>query len=332
MARRRLQPRQTASASTTVIPQPVTTLALSTTFTPAASCASNKLTLLPPPGYFIWANEPVPFNGTTVTNCYPPEFLESYTSAPSGIDGTSIVPVMSPLVCPANFCTVHVGDDNYIACCPSGYKLHAPLTPKVRDRPAYGGTCYSDFSLSQTVTVLKYDSLGETNVEPWVATVSPAQAFAHPIDGFAKSFPSLGCGALTSSTLASSDPRVMTASSNAGFSSAISGESGSNPGSSNAVSPGVITGAVVGSVLGLAAIIGLVFFLLRRRKQARSESSQEIHQVDDDYAESRYEKESGIAASEIGPSGTTDKHGRVVYEMHAQPIYELSNERPHELP
>lgn len=119
MAGRRLQPRQTVSSSTTSIAQPTTTLALSTTFTPAASCASNKLTILPPPGYFIWANEPVPFNGTTVTNCYPPEFLTSYTSLPSGIDGTSVVPVMSPLVCPSNFCTQWVGDDNYIACCPS---------------------------------------------------------------------------------------------------------------------------------------------------------------------------------------------------------------------
>lgn len=119
MAARRLQARQTAFLMTPTLAQPTTTLALSTTFTPAASCASNKLTILPPPGFLIWANEPVPYENTTVTNCYPPEFLESYTSVSLGVTGSSIVPVMSPLVCPSNFCTQYVGDDNYIACCPS---------------------------------------------------------------------------------------------------------------------------------------------------------------------------------------------------------------------
>lgn len=120
MAARRLQARATASSEGThTYAQPTTTLALSTTFTPAASCAANKLTILPPPGYLIWANEPVPFPGTTVTDCYPSEFLKSYTSVSSGNVGSSVVPLMSPLVCPSNFCTQYLGDENYIACCPS---------------------------------------------------------------------------------------------------------------------------------------------------------------------------------------------------------------------
>jgi hypothetical protein len=122
MAAKRLRVRQdasqTASASKPSPKQPTTTIVLSTTFTPAASCASNKLTMLPPPGYFIWANEPVPVANTTVTNCYPSEFLQSYTSIASGVDQSSIVPVMSPLVCPQNFCTQFVADANYVACCP----------------------------------------------------------------------------------------------------------------------------------------------------------------------------------------------------------------------
>lgn len=128
--------------------QPTTTLALSTTFTPPASCAlPSQINILPSPGYLIWWNEPVPFPSRTVSDCYPTEFLKSYTSiAPTtlGALGSSIVPAMSPLVCPQNFCTQYVGDNNYIACCPSGYKFATTGVPIVSERPAYGGICYTD--------------------------------------------------------------------------------------------------------------------------------------------------------------------------------------------
>jgi hypothetical protein len=123
MAHRRIQGRQAAetvaSESTSSLPQqPTTTIALSTTFTPPASCTLNRLTIQPPPVYLIWANEPVPFANTTFSDCYPSEFLRSYTSVASGTLGSSVVPVMSPLVCPQNYCVEYVRD-KYIACCPS---------------------------------------------------------------------------------------------------------------------------------------------------------------------------------------------------------------------
>ncbi|KAF2026313.1 hypothetical protein EK21DRAFT_115991 [Setomelanomma holmii] len=283
--------------------------------------------MLPPPGYFIWANEPVPFTSTTVTNCYPEEFLRSYTSVTSGTLASSIVPVMSPLVCPSNFCTQYVAEDNYIACCPSGYTFQPPATPEVRDRPGYGGTCISEFSVSSTLTVLQYDSIGETNMAPFGATTTGAHAYAHPIDGFAASAPKVGCATLSSS-LASSSTQSGASSSQSILSSSTSGSSSSSAAQakSNSTSGGTIAGAVVGSLAGLAAIVALIFFFLRRRKSQRSDSAQQIHQVEDDYAGAYAPKSVGVAATELG---TSDKYGHrglgpnEMYELNAQPVHEM---------
>ena len=91
---------------------------LTTTFTPPAQCAENHLTYSSP-GYLIWVNEPVPALNQTSSACYPNEFLQQYTSVSSNTKGASIVPAMSPLVCPSNHCTAIVGETNYAVCCPS---------------------------------------------------------------------------------------------------------------------------------------------------------------------------------------------------------------------
>ncbi|KAF2133097.1 hypothetical protein P153DRAFT_392955 [Dothidotthia symphoricarpi CBS 119687] len=294
--------------------------------------------MLPPPGYLIWANEPVPFPGTTVTNCYPPEFLKSYTPVSAGVTASSIVPVMSPLVCPSNFCTQRVGEDNYIACCPSGYQFQAPATPQIRDRPFYGGTCYSEFSVSKSATVLKYGEDGQTDVELWAATTTGANAYAHPIDGFAISFPTLGCAAQVSSlslasspsgsntTSTSSSSRDPRSSSFSSSSTAAAGVTVSSLNTSSTISPGTIAGAVIGSVVGLATIIGLVFFLLYRRKHAQSQSDPKAPQFEDDMAGLHHEKNCDVVALEIGTSGRSLSYtnsGRHTYEMDAQSVHEM---------
>lgn len=91
---------------------------LTTTFFPPDSCNVGQLTQLAPPGYFIWLNEPVPVPGTTITDCYPSEFMEYYSTYRS--DATMLqsrVPMMSPLVCPFGWQVVSEQDD-YQACCP----------------------------------------------------------------------------------------------------------------------------------------------------------------------------------------------------------------------
>lgn len=178
--------------------QPVQRIPLVTTFTPDSSCSDIQLSQLPPPGYLIWANEPVPAPSVTYTGCYPSEFLRAYTSVSSGDVGSSIVPAMGPMVCPKNWCTQYAGDNNYAVCCPSGYQFHRPDTTIVANRPGYGGTCYSDLTFSSTYTLTAFNISGATNVAPWVASKTGMQAYAHPIDGFVAKAPVVGCPAKAS--------------------------------------------------------------------------------------------------------------------------------------
>jgi hypothetical protein len=76
------------------------------------------------PRFEVWANAPVPAADVTSSGCYPPEFLEDYTAVEVPVTITSsrlssVVPAMSAFVCPANFCTQIIRDNNYVACCPS---------------------------------------------------------------------------------------------------------------------------------------------------------------------------------------------------------------------
>lgn len=99
-------------------PSPTTAIPLTTTFTPVPSCTENRLSQLPPPGYMIWANEPVPAANHTSSACYPEEFLRAYQSVSINAVGSSIVPAMDPLWCPMNYCTVLAAENSYVACCP----------------------------------------------------------------------------------------------------------------------------------------------------------------------------------------------------------------------
>lgn len=93
--------------------------ALTTTFTPPATCASELLTLLTAKSYQIWINEPAPVPGTLLTDCYPSEWIDGYTSLLSS--SSSVVAVMSPLVCPSGWTTQSdsTWSSGYIACCAS---------------------------------------------------------------------------------------------------------------------------------------------------------------------------------------------------------------------
>jgi hypothetical protein len=93
--------------------------AISTTFTPPATCTQGHLTLMEYYQYQIWLNYPVPVPGTTSTACYPSQFISSYFSAQ---DITTPLPAPTPLVCPVGYGTIlstTVSSSDYIACCPS---------------------------------------------------------------------------------------------------------------------------------------------------------------------------------------------------------------------
>jgi len=114
--------RKQSSSAFTAPPQPTSMIALTATFTPPKTCFENRLSMLAP-RYEVWANPPVPAADVTSSECYPTEFLQRYTAmeipGPVSTTASSVVPAMSDFVCPANFCTRVIQDNNYVACCPS---------------------------------------------------------------------------------------------------------------------------------------------------------------------------------------------------------------------
>ncbi|GKT59732.1 CFEM domain protein [Colletotrichum tofieldiae] len=174
--------------TTPAAPAPtISAVALTTTFTPPAQCNENHLTMLVGALEKIWINEPVPLPNQTTSSCYPSEWLGGYESVMS--KSSSIAPYMSPLVCPDGWNTESsTWANGYIACCASGFTFAAPSKAADTDRPAYGGTCYSNFDLSQTATVTVYNAEELSTTIAWVATTTPAQAYAHPIEGIAADY------------------------------------------------------------------------------------------------------------------------------------------------
>ncbi|TDZ16536.1 hypothetical protein Cob_v010486 [Colletotrichum orbiculare MAFF 240422] len=161
--------------------------ALTTTFTAPPQCTQNHLTMLVGAQEKIWINEPVPLPNSTLSSCYPTEWLDGYSSVVS--KSSSMAPVMSPLVCPSGWNTESsTWSSGYIACCASDFTFAAPTTIIDHKRPAYGGTCYSNFDLTQTATVTVYNDVELSTTIAWVPTTTPAQAYAHPIDGFAADY------------------------------------------------------------------------------------------------------------------------------------------------
>ncbi|KAF2142841.1 uncharacterized protein K452DRAFT_286465 [Aplosporella prunicola CBS 121167] len=211
----------TSAAPTSAIP----TRALTTTFTPAANCSSGFLTQLAAQEYRIWGVEPVPVPNSTFSECFPSEFLRGYTSTAS----SSVAPFLSPLVCPLGWHTAGTWEGGYVACCESGYLLAYPSSTVDTRRPAYGGTCYSQFTVGKTVNVTVYDSASLTATAQWYATSTLDQAYGHVLDG-------IGVKAVSSSD-------------------------------DSSLSGGAIAGIVIGALAGAALILGLLLLLLARRRR-----------------------------------------------------------------
>lgn len=126
-------------------------------------------------------NMPVPVPGSTFTDCYPSQYITSYLLSAGGVTQ----PAFDPLICPQHYTAVGPYTSNYIACCPSGYSFAQPTSTIFTDRPAFGGTCYTPILEATPVVVTAYGSSGVTATTTFSATVTNAQAYAYPIDGFA---------------------------------------------------------------------------------------------------------------------------------------------------
>lgn len=224
-------------------------------------------------------------------------------------------------MCPVGFCTAYVGEGNYLACCPRGYQFASTGEAVIKSRPAYGGVCYTDIARGQELTAVIYDALGATREELWKPSTTGAQGWAHPIDGWAVSRPSVGCAVTTTTSSASSGASASFGATTRPLSSATA-----NAKKKARASGGVIAGAVLGALVGLAVILGLVLVLLRRKKQnraveeKRSESDDgtlhqqdgaQIYQKDGD--DGRVEVNGVSAPVEVGPMTTLaelDSRGR----------------------
>ncbi|KAI1114658.1 hypothetical protein F5Y14DRAFT_157914 [Nemania sp. NC0429] len=221
---------------------------LTTTFTPPEPCNQGRLTMLSSPGYFIWFNEPVPVPGTTVSDCYPPEFMEYYTTYhvnPTTVE--SLVPLMSPLICPFGWQIVFEEGD-YQACCPFGYSLTPPRTTTLMDpkRPAYGGTCYHEWPLSSSTFIDVFDSASSSGSLLITASTTGFANYAHVIDGIAVP------------TLSPSSASV---------------ESDQPHGSERTLlSSGAIIGIAVGALAGLGLVATGIYLFFRRRRQTLNET------------------------------------------------------------
>lgn len=226
-----VNPAATAAPSVSVLT--LTVKPLTTTFTPPASCGGMHLTQLASPGYQIWLNEPQPVPGSKFGDCYPSDFIAGYTSVYNA--SSSIVPMFSPLVCPEGWEAVKTWTNGYMACCASGFLLHPPDTTVDSNRPAYGGTCYSNFQVGQTVQVTAYDTASVTATATWIASATNDQAYAHPIDGF----------------------KLVT-------------DDSAPPSPSSRLSGGAIAGIVVGSIAGLIAILLAILFLVQRYRRKKT--------------------------------------------------------------
>ncbi|KAI1414641.1 hypothetical protein F5Y13DRAFT_157961 [Hypoxylon sp. FL1857] len=287
----------TATIAPTVSVLTLTVKPLTTTFTPPASCGEMHLTQLSSPGYQIWLNEPQPVPGSKFGDCYPSDFIAGYKSVYNA--SSSIAPMFSPLVCPEGWEAVRTWTNGYIACCASGFLLHPPETLVDTDRPAYGGTCYSNFQVGQTAQVTQYDTSSVTATGPWIASATNDQAYAHPIDGF------------------------QLASDNSTPSSKLSG--------------GAIAGIVIGSVAGLIALLLSIIFLVqryRRKKTAQAtfpsqNGTQPVYwdkelptSPSTGYLQSPYGSMGGTFGSR-SPSYTTTQRATQRYELGCQEAHEL---------
>lgn len=229
----------------------------------------------------------------------------------------------------------------------SGYQFHPPNSIVDTDRPAYGGTCYSDMAANTNYPVVAYNETGDTVSQAFSTSATTVQAFAHPIDGFALTSPSMiGCpgistisAASSSSSDSSSNSQVSRVSNAAAASSSVPADA-----TSSSMSTGAIAGASVGGVLGLAAVVGFVWFILayyRKHRRPPTPPPKHFH-MGDEYGSSksadaiyyRHEAEGGFTGAEIGTSGRMPdekgvrrnsdlNNGYGAFEMAANPPAEL---------
>ena len=126
------------------------------------------------------------------------------------------------------------------------------------DRPAFGGTCYTNI-YNVPISVSFYDNSALKATSIFTATESPAQAFAYPYEGFA-----LGVAVVppTSGTGSSSQPTATSSSSAAAVYK------------SDRLSGSAVAGIVLAAIASVVMILATAFFILRHRRNSLQASKE----------------------------------------------------------
>jgi hypothetical protein len=139
----------------------------------------------------------------------------------------------------------------------SGWDGFAPASNAPSDRPAFGGTCYTNiFNVPIKITSYDDESIKASSI--FTATNSLDQAFAYPYEGFA-----LGVAVLASTTGSTgSQPTSTTVSSTASPAGGLQ---------SSQRNTGILAGAIVGSVVAALLLTGIVALMLNYRRKRLSD-------------------------------------------------------------
>ncbi|KAL9078319.1 MAG: hypothetical protein Q9157_002750 [Trypethelium eluteriae] len=205
----------------------------------------------------------------------------------------------------------------------SGFDGIAPPASVVHERPSYGGTCYSDFTSGQRLTVTEYN--GQSLVEAkTLSQSSPGQVYAHVIDGMVQQ------EVLPTSTPATVDASLTTAPSSPEWTGEPTWGAASTdtpPISSSGLPNNTVKGIVIGSSIGGVSLIGLaIFFMLKKCKPNENARTRRGFEIEKDAVSAQiYEKDpfgdrgSSVSQMKTELTGPEVVH-EICYELEGSPI------------
>jgi hypothetical protein len=132
----------------------------------------------------------------------------------------------------------------------SGWDGFAPASDAPSDRPAFGGTCFTNI-FNVPIQITSYDDSAIKASSIFTATNSNDQAFAYPYEGFA-----LGVAVLAGTT-GSSQSTATSISNSLPFD-----DTGTSTGG---MKPGAVAGLVIGCITAVFLLVAVVIFALNHR-------------------------------------------------------------------